>query len=46
MKIPPDLLPEGFRDRLPPQAEVAARVSRAMIDVLTRYGYADRKSVV
>ena len=40
MKIPPDLLPEGFRDRLPPQAEVAARVSRAMIDVLTRYGYA------
>ncbi len=40
MKIPPDLLPEGFRDRLPPQAEVAARVSRAMIDVMASYGYA------
>ncbi len=40
MNIPPDLLPEGFRDRLPPQAEVAARVSRAMIDVLVSYGYA------
>ncbi len=38
--IPPDLLPEGFRDRLPPQAEAAARVSRAMIDVLTSHGYA------
>ena len=40
MNIPPDLLPEGFRDRLPPQAEVAARVSRAMLDVLASYGYA------
>ncbi len=40
MNNPPDLLPEGFRDRLPPQAEVAARVSRAMIDVLVSYGYA------
>ena len=40
MNIQPDLLPEGFRDRLPPQAEVAARVSRAMIDVLASYGYA------
>lgn len=40
MNTPPDLLPEGFRDRLPPQAEVAARVSRAMIDVLVSYGYA------
>ncbi|MFN3620422.1 ATP phosphoribosyltransferase regulatory subunit [Sphingorhabdus sp.] len=40
MNIPPDLLPEGFRDRLPPQAEVSARVSRAMIDVLVSYGYA------
>ncbi len=38
--IPPDLLPEGFRDRLPPQAEVAARVARAMIDVLASNGYA------
>ncbi|MFN7718513.1 MAG: ATP phosphoribosyltransferase regulatory subunit, partial [Sphingomonadaceae bacterium] len=40
MNISPDLLPEGYRDRLPPQAEVAARVSRAMIDVLASYGYA------
>jgi ATP phosphoribosyltransferase regulatory subunit len=38
-KIPPDLLPEGFRDRLPPQAENAARVSRAMLDVLTSHGF-------
>ncbi len=38
-KIPPDLLPEGFRDRLPPQAESAARISRAMLDVLTSHGY-------
>ena len=40
MTIPPDLLPEGFRDRLPPQAEAAARVARAMIDVLASNGYA------
>lgn len=38
--FPPDLLPEGFRDRLPPQAEAAARVARAMLDVLTSNGYA------
>ena len=38
-KIPPDLLPEGFRDRLPPQAESAARMSRAMLDVLASHGY-------
>lgn len=38
--IPPDLLPEGFRDRLPPQAEAAARVARAMLDVLASNGYA------
>lgn len=40
MSIPPDLLPEGFRDRLPPQAEAAVRVSRAMLDVLASNGYA------
>ena len=40
MTIPPDLLPEGFRDRLPPQAEAAARVARAMLDVLSSNGYA------
>jgi ATP phosphoribosyltransferase regulatory subunit len=38
--IPPDLLPEGFRDRLPPQAETAARVARAMLDVMASNGYA------
>ncbi len=38
--IPPDLLPEGFRDRLPPQAEAAVRVARAMLDVMASNGYA------
>jgi ATP phosphoribosyltransferase regulatory subunit len=37
--LPPDLLPEGFRDRLPPQAETAVRVSRAMLDVMASHGY-------
>ena len=36
----PSLLPEGLRDRLPPQAEAASRVTRALIDVLRRHGYA------
>lgn len=40
MTIPPDLLPEGFRDRLPPQAELAARTARAMLDVMAGHGYA------
>jgi ATP phosphoribosyltransferase regulatory subunit len=39
-QVPPDLLPEGFRDRLPPQAEAAVRVSRAMLDVMASNGYA------
>ncbi len=38
--IPPDLLPEGFRDRMPAQAEAATRCARAMLDVLTSHGYA------
>lgn len=38
--IPPDLLPEGFRDRLPPHAEAAARKARAMLDVMGSHGYA------
>jgi ATP phosphoribosyltransferase regulatory subunit len=38
-KIPSDLLPEGFRDRLPPQADAAARVNRAALDVLASHGY-------
>lgn len=37
--VSPDLLPEGFRDRLPPQAEAAVRVSRAMLDVMAANGY-------
>lgn len=36
----PSLLPEGLRDRLPPQAEAASRVTRALIDVLRGHGYA------
>ncbi len=36
----PTLLPEGLRDRLPPQAEAASRVTRAMIDALRSHGYA------
>ena len=38
-KIPSDLLPEGFRDRLPPQADAAARINRAALDVLASHGY-------
>ena len=37
--ISPDLLPEGFRDRLPVQAEAAVRVSRAMLNVMASHGY-------
>lgn len=40
MTPPPSLLPEGLRDRLPPQAEAASRVTRAVIDVLRSHGYA------
>lgn len=34
-----DLLPEGLEDRLPASAAVAARVTRAMIDVMDGHGY-------
>ncbi|MEY2943638.1 MAG: hypothetical protein RLY97_1652 [Pseudomonadota bacterium] len=34
-----DLLPEGLEDRLPISAAVAARVTRAMVDVLDSHGY-------
>lgn len=34
-----DLLPEGLEDRLPPSAAAAARVTRAVIDVLDSHGY-------
>lgn len=33
------LLPEGFRDRLPPSAAHQAAVSQAMLDVMAGYGY-------
>lgn len=33
------LLPEGLRDRLPPQAEAASRVTRALLDAMKAYGY-------
>lgn len=35
-----DLLPEGLEDRLPPAAETAARVTRAVVDVMDSHGYA------
>ncbi len=38
-EISPELLPEGFRDRLPPAAVAAARIDRAMLDVMTSHGY-------
>jgi len=38
-KIPPGLLPEGLRDRLPPEAEAAARLSRSILDSVSSYGY-------
>ncbi|MDE2437732.1 MAG: ATP phosphoribosyltransferase regulatory subunit, partial [Sphingomonadales bacterium] len=34
-----DLLPEGLEDRLPASAAVAARVTRAALDVLDAHGY-------
>ncbi len=34
------LLPEGLRDRLPPQAEAAATILRAVLDSVSAHGYA------
>ena len=34
-----DLLPEGLGDRLPPSAAMAARVTRAVLDVMDSHGY-------
>lgn len=34
------LLPEGFRDRLPPQAEAAANLLRGLLDTVAAHGYA------
>ncbi len=33
------LLPTGFRDRLPPEADASARLVRAMLDTVASYGY-------
>lgn len=34
------LLPEGLADRLPPQAEASARLTRAVLDTVAAHGYA------
>ena len=39
MTIAPGLLPEGFRDRLPPQAEAASRLLHRAIVAIGRHGY-------
>jgi ATP phosphoribosyltransferase regulatory subunit len=33
------LLPEGFRDRLPPQAEAASEIMRTLLDTVSAHGY-------
>ena len=40
MTLPPGLLPEGLRDRLPPEAEAQARTVNAMLDAIGDRGYA------
>ena len=40
MTIAPGLLPEGLRDRLPPQAEAASRLMHRVIVAVGRHGYA------
>jgi ATP phosphoribosyltransferase regulatory subunit len=37
--ILPGLLPEGYRDRLPPEADASARLVRCVLDTATGYGY-------
>ena len=39
MSITPGLLPEGLRDRLPPQAEAASRLMHRVIVAIGRHGY-------
>lgn len=39
MTLPPGLLPQGLRDRLPPEAEAAARLLRAALDTVAAHGY-------
>lgn len=36
----PALLPEGFRDRLPPEAEAVASLLRTVLDTVAGHGYA------
>ncbi|MBO9380500.1 ATP phosphoribosyltransferase regulatory subunit [Sphingomonas histidinilytica] len=40
MTIAPGLLPEGLRDRLPPQAEAGSRLLHRVIVAIGRHGYA------
>jgi ATP phosphoribosyltransferase regulatory subunit len=40
MTITPGLLPEGLRDRLPPQAEAGSRLLHRVIVAIGRHGYA------
>lgn len=35
----PGLLPEGLRDRLPPEADAAARIVRRVLDAIQAWGY-------
>lgn len=39
MTITPGLLPEGLRDRLPPDADAAASIMRHTIDAIALWGY-------
>jgi ATP phosphoribosyltransferase regulatory subunit len=39
MTLPPGLLPEGLRDRLPPQAEAASGLTRTLADSFAAHGY-------
>ena len=39
MTIAPGLLPEGLRDRLPPQAEAASRLMHRVVVAIGRHGY-------
>ncbi len=39
MTLPPGLLPEGLRDRLPPAADAASRLTRSLADSFAAYGY-------
>lgn len=37
--ITPGLLPEGYRDRLPPEADASARLVRCVLDAAAGHGY-------